>query len=119
MTCDVNGKIQINQVFVGTLSLNKKWQDDITFVGKRVEYLDPDTGKYVAVSEFVDGYYTTLKVDLTDSSHLYVDWASTIRRFNKNGPAFDIISSRSWKLVKDLETSCDTCPSKSQSLTPS
>lgn len=51
VTCDVNGKgkpvIEINQVFAGTLSLNKRLQDSITFVGKRVEYKDPDTGNYV------------------------------------------------------------------------
>ena len=106
--CDADGKIEINEVFVGGVSLNPKWKNEITFVGKRLEYKDPESEEFLPLTTFVDGYYTTLKVDATNKQQLYVDWVDTDRRFNATDPIFDVISVRSWKLVKDL-TTCDTC----------
>jgi len=113
VNCSTNdGKIEINEVFVGASSINPKWQNEMTFIGKRFEYKDPNGGLYKPITTFIDGYYTTLKVDITNKRQLYVDWVDVDRRYNAIQSTFDILSVRSWKLVKDL-TTCDTCPQPS------
>jgi len=109
VNCSTNdGKIEINEVFVRASSINPKWQNEMTFIGKRFEYKDPNDEIYKPITTFIDGYYTTLKVDITNKRQLYVDWVDVDRRYNATQSTFDILSVRSWKLVKDL-TTCDTC----------
>ena len=111
VNCSTNddGKIEINEVFVGASSINPRWQNEMTFIGKRFEYKVPNDEIYKPITTFIDGYYTTLKVDITNKRQLYVDWVDVDRRYNATQSTFDILSVRSWKLVKDL-TTCDTCP---------
>lgn len=102
-----NGKTFITETFVGAASLNPRWQKEINFVGKRLDYEDDD-GNQAPVSTLVDGEFTILKVDVTDKEVIYVDWIQTDRRYGTHYN-HDVISSRSWKMVKNLRSNCDTC----------
>ena len=88
--CSINdGKIEINEVFVGASSINPRWQNEMTFVGKRFEYKDPNDEIYKPITTFIDGYYTTLKVDITNCSDLFVvNICRSRRRYRKQISAY-------------------------------
>lgn len=108
--CNSNGgKTWVNMTFVGSLSLNPRLQSNLQFIGKRSGYKDLDSGDYEPISTTLDGELTTLTVDVTNHLEIYVDWMASGRRWNEMmDKQHDILSVRSWKMVKDLEH-CDKC----------
>jgi hypothetical protein len=103
----------LNMTFIGTLSLNPRMQSSINFLGKRSSYKDAISGEYVPITTTLDGELTSLVVDVTNEKEIYVDWLASGRRLSYNDEGVsqehDILSVRSWMMVKDLKY-CDTCP---------
>ena len=101
----------LNMTFVGTLSLNPRKQTSINFLGKRSDYQD-EFGEWVPITTTLDGERTSLVVDITNKNEIYSDWLAAGRRLTYDdegvGQQFDILSVRSWKMVKDLQAYCDT-----------
>ncbi|KAL7493532.1 hypothetical protein ACHAWT_002513 [Skeletonema menzelii] len=107
-----NDSTWLNMTFVGTLSLNPRMQSSINFLGKRSAYKDAISGEWVPITTTLDGELTSLIVDVTNQKEIYVDWLASGRRWSYNedevGQQHDILSVRSWMMVKDLKY-CDTC----------
>ena len=110
--CNSEGTTWLNMTFIGTLSLNPRMQSSINFLGKRSAYKDAISGEYVPITTTLDGELTSLVVDVTNRKEIYVDWLASGRRLSYNdegvGQQHDILSVRSWMMVKDLKY-CDTC----------
>ena len=116
--CSSEGTTWLNMTFIGTLSLNPRMQSSINFLGKRSAYKDAISGDFVPITTTLDGELTSLVVDVTSQTEIYVDWLASGRRlsYNDEGDAqqHDILSVRSWLMVKDLKY-CDTCSTSTAS----
>lgn len=110
--CSSEGTTWLNMTFIGTLSLNPRMQSSINFLGKRSAYKDATSGDFVPITTTLDGELTSLVVDVTSQTEIYVDWLASGRRLSYNDEGVsqqhDILSVRSWLMVKDLKY-CDTC----------
>ena len=111
-----NDSTWLNMTFIGTLSLNPRSQSSINFLGKRSAYKDAISGEWVPITTTLDGELTSLVVDVTNQKEIYVDWLASGRRWSYNdeevSQQHDILSVRSWMMVKDLKY-CDTCSTTS------